>query len=446
MKTGRKRTIGKLAALILGGMLATTMVSSHSPAATPHGAATVISGEAEGPSVLVYLPATQGATTLGTHELLSNVQLNRGTMTLLNTLPDERGAEVPGNPDWVVLIEDSWVLHDADGDTISHPLVRSNRGELAASLVESAIAPSFDEEQPDWQILPMTNAMALGSDGMLVVSLPVREVPTSRRNHWARNMTLDLLVHLDMLEERPTAASLVPDHELGFALYDAEGVGGAGPYRMERIVNTFPGHVPVMRICREDIHDHVLTAFNGAIFPGGSGRGIAVGIREKGVSLLDEYIRNGGGYMGICAGAYFANSGVDVYLNAVPIVHNQPWRKGRGMLDVELTPAGREILGEEFTQFTTRYANGPVYLEDVNPILWEDDPDLVVLGHFRSTVDDPNGEPSKELLDTPAIVSYLHGQGNMIMISPHPETHEELDPMMQRGLLWMSKRSTALIP
>lgn len=438
---------GAFGMLLLGGMMAMAVTPASSPAAgSPPDGATIISAEEEGPSVLVYLPETKGRTTLGPHELLSNVTLKRGTMTLLNSRPQDRGMTVPGDPDWVVLFEESWILGDGESGSIPHPLVRSNRGELAASLVETAILPTFDEEEPTWEILPMTNAQALGNDGMIIVSLPVREVPISRLNHWTRNMTLDLLVHLEMLEERPTAASLVPEHELAFTIYDAEGIGAAGPHRMERIINGFPGHVPVMRICREDIHENVLEAFDGTIFPGGSGRGTAVGIREKGVAILDEYIRNGGGFMGICAGAYFANSGVDVYLNAVPIAHNQPWRKGRGMLDVELTAAGREILGEEFTHFTTRYANGPVYIEEVNPVLWEDDTDLVVLGHFRSTVNDPNGEPSIELLDTPAIITYLHGQGNMIMISPHPETHPEFDPMMQRGLLWMTKRSTAMIP
>lgn len=401
-----------------------------------------IEGAADGPSVLVYLPPTAHSSTLGTWELLSRVELDRGSMTLLAGSPGERVPNLPKDPDWVLLVEESWLLHDTQGEVISHPIVRSNRGDLALNLVQSAVAPSFPEDQPEWSILPMTNAQSFAGEGMIVLTLPTREVPASRRNRWSRNMALDLMVELEMLGERPAPAILVEPHALGFALYDANGIGGIGPHRMERIINEFPDNVPVMRICPEDIHDGILTAFDGAIFPGGSGRGIAVGLQEKGVAILDEYIRGGGGYMGICAGAYFANSGVDVYLRAVPIVHDQPWRKGRGMLDIELTAKGRDILGEEFTTFSTRYGNGPVYLEEVNPLLWEEDSEVTVLAHFRSTVNDPNGEPSEELLDTPAFMSYRHGEGNMILISPHPETHPELFPMLQRALLWMTGRTT----
>src|SRR5690606_8853243 len=103
------------------------------------------------------------------------------------------------------------------------------------------------------------------------------------------------------------------------------------------------------RVCGEDIRDGALAAADVLIFPGGSGRGIGNGIQEKGREEVLNFIRNGGGYLGVCAGAYFAASGSDVYLHAIELKHSQPWPRGRGLIEIELTPEGQKLLGADKT-------------------------------------------------------------------------------------------------
>ena len=51
------------------------------------------------------------------------------------------------------------------------------------------------------------------------------------------------------------------------------------------------------------------------------------------------------------------------------------------------------------------------------------------------------------MLDSPAIQATTFGAGRVLMISPHPETHEELFPLVARGLLWSAQlESAALAP
>jgi len=397
-----------------------------------------LTADQPGPAVVLYLPATGGPTTLGTPELLSGLKLAKGSLTVLLGAPDERAAAVPGKPDWVVVVEAVWG-NPAAASGIQPPTLWSNEAEQVLPIATRAFAGSVSAPSA-LAVTPLPAARRIASAATVILQVPVYDVPPSRRNRWTRNLTLELLLSLEMLTERPTLASLVPTIDLGFALYDSEGVGGTGPRQMERIVNEMPGHVPVMRVCPEDIRDGVLAVFPGVIFPGGSGRGIADALQAEGRQEVWSFVEGGGGYLGICAGAFFATNAIDVYLGAIPLTHNQPWRKGGGMLDVELTTAGQRIFGDEFTTFRTRYNNGPVYLPEANPLDGAAPGAPTVLAWFRSAVNRNDDTPSSEMIDTPAILSTTLGRGNMITISPHPETHPELFPILQRALLWITQR------
>jgi len=268
-------------------------------------------------------------------------------------------------------------------------------------------------------------------------------VPNSRMNRWNRELVVEIMLELGMLAEHPgTSAFLPPNSRTTFALYDAEGIDAPGPPRVERIVNGLGENAALLHVCGEDVRDGILAddSIKSTVFPGGSGTGIANGLADSGREQLTAFIERGGGYLGICAGAYLATPRGNVFLSIVGTNYAMPWQKGIGQVEVELSEEGQTILGEEFATFQTLYENGPVLVHEDGLVPEGDFADVEVWAWFRSAVTNPNGEPSSEMIDTPAIVASTHGNGRVLIISPHPETREELDPMMQRAVQWTAGR------
>lgn len=221
------------------------------------------------------------------------------------------------------------------------------------------------------------------------------------------------------------------------ALYDAEGTGGSGCASLERVVDSTTLRHRVLVVCPEDVREGGLRGAAAVIFPGGSGGGIARALQPAGVAEVRRFVEAGGGYVGICAGAYFAGSGLESYAALVPWRHTQPWAKGRATLDVTLTEAGRRLLGDEFARFTTRYHNGPVYPDVLGQARRAGATTTpLVLGEFATASKDDKGVVHEAMVGTPAIVADTCGKGRVLLLSPHPESHAALNLLVARALAW----------
>ena len=238
----------------------------------------------------------------------------------------------------------------------------------------------------------------------------------------------------------PTAASPWPPGfpaEPTIALYDAEGAGGTGCENLERVVDaTTLGH-RLLPVCPEDIRDGGLRGLAGVVFPGGSGGGIAKALQPAGVAAVRTFVDGGGGYVGICAGAYLAGAGMKTYAALVPWQHTQPWAKGQSTLAVTLTDEGKRLLGSEFATFQTRYHNGPVFPDVLGQsqkagARTQPQP----LAAFASASKDKKGVVHEDMVGAPAIVADVAGKGRVLLISPHPESHEQLDVLVARAIGW----------
>ena len=93
----------------------------------------------------------------------------------------------------------------------------------------------------------------------------------------------------------PVRAAVFDDESLGSNpngilphLFDSESVG------VQKVVNS------------ADIQAGALDHFDVVIFPGGSGVPQAAALGDKGMRAVQEFVRAGGGYVGICAGGFLA--------------------------------------------------------------------------------------------------------------------------------------------
>src|SRR3954467_10807244 len=91
------------------------------------------------------------------------------------------------------------------------------------------------------------------------------------------------------------------------ALYEDEGSKGAAE-KVEKCLKVAPDRFTFKRVTGEDIRNGVLKDFDVIVQGGGSGSGQAKALEEKGRENIKQFVKDGGGYIGICAGSYLASS------------------------------------------------------------------------------------------------------------------------------------------
>lgn len=175
-----------------------------------------------------------------------------------------------------------------------------------------------------------------------------------------------------------------------------------------------------------------LTGYDVLVFPGGSGSGQSKSLGEAGMKNVRDFVNNGGGYVGICAGAYLACSnfswGLGI-LNAGTV--SNKWRRGQGIVDAEATGAHPEILGDVKGIFKVRYNNGPI----LKPGDRTDIPAYTPLVLFRTEMA-LNDTPVGVMVNSPAQAISTFGKGRVFVSSPHPEGTPGLENMIPRGVFW----------
>jgi glutamine amidotransferase-like uncharacterized protein len=222
-------------------------------------------------------------------------------------------------------------------------------------------------------------------------------------------------------------------------MYDGPGASGSNLNNIERIAKS-AGHL-FTRFKGEQLRGHHLRDADVVVFPGGSGSGEARGIGDEGLAIVRRFIQNGGGYVGICAGAYLGTCKYSWGLKVcnVQTVDSAHWKRGTGDVKVQLTDEGRKIFGEVREEFLIRYANGPL----LGPSTMHDLPGFKVLAEFRSELAE-NGAPTGVMIHTPAIVSGEFGRGRLILLSPHAEHKEQTEFIIVRALNWAAGRDRSV--
>jgi putative intracellular protease/amidase len=198
---------------------------------------------------------------------------------------------------------------------------------------------------------------------------------------------------------------------LRVALFDDDGSFGKGVPTVTAQLGKAAG-ITVTMLKGAQIGDGTLAndAFDVVIFTGGSGSKQSKAIGESGLAQVKSFVEKGGGYIGICAGAYLACDGFSwgaKILDAKTV--SSKWKRGKGDVKIEPTDKGREILGFPSGQLDVRYANGPIYKND---------------------------SPKGAMVNSPAMVAGTFGKGRVICSSPHPEQTAGMESFIVRAVRW----------
>jgi glutamine amidotransferase-like uncharacterized protein len=216
------------------------------------------------------------------------------------------------------------------------------------------------------------------------------------------------------------------------AIYDGTGSGDSGIVNVEDRAHQIRG-AKVTRLAPAEVGTANLgSLYDVIVFSGGSGSKQGNAIGPAGRDNVREFVRNGGGYVGVCAGAYLACSNFEWslgILNARTV--SGKWRRGRGFLDLSLSPEGRTLFGPVNDTFKIRYNNGPI----IKPAGRDDVPAYTTVATFLTEVAE-NDTPVGIQVGSPAQAIGTFGKGRVFISSPHPENTPGLENMIPRALLW----------
>ena len=223
------------------------------------------------------------------------------------------------------------------------------------------------------------------------------------------------------------------------AVYDDNGGGGRGSDNVELSLSDDTTFF-TKRVSADEIRLGVLNTFDVVVQAGGSGSKQAKTLEESGVDSIRQFVNRGGGYLGICAGAYLStveyrwSLGI---LNAT-VIDREHWNRGGGVVKIRLTPKGKLFFNATEDTISLNYNQGPLLAQADKPNLQA----YQELAVFETEIAE-NGALEGIMVGLTAIAQGEFGEGRVIAISPHPEKSPELQYMISTSVKWCAKRDRA---
>lgn len=256
------------------------------------------------------------------------------------------------------------------------------------------------------------------------------------------------------LEKKQTSAGNPKAGKLKIAYFCWSGKNGehkAWPWLVERVQDEFY----LEQVDGQDIRNGVLikNGFDVLVIPGGMAPRHHEHLKIAGRKQILQFVEQGGGYIGFCAGAYLAcgTSPNDEYepanwnygLIRAAIKDLDHWNRGSGdHCEVEFSTLGQQIINngqDKKAGSIYRYANGPLF-ELLDESLDPKAGAPIVFATFQTEFT-KNDAPKGVMIGTPAIVGGTYGKGRVIACSPHPEKSQlKYAKDLKNMLLWAGSK------
>lgn len=199
-----------------------------------------------------------------------------------------------------------------------------------------------------------------------------------------------------------------------------------------------------------------LDEFDLLIFPGGSGGAIATALGIDGCAEVEKFVKNGGGVIGICAGAYLIAKGYSnetswLELIDAEILDVANWARGTGNVRVKVEDATHPVTAGFEGVLTAYYYNGPLLAVEEPPGesffqkllgLFKRKKETVeteplpydILMTFTSAVQPT--EAGQRMIGTPALVTAEYEEGRCVWFSFHPELTSGMEKLLLQAAIW----------
>jgi len=229
--------------------------------------------------------------------------------------------------------------------------------------------------------------------------------------------------------------SAVPSAPVRVAVFQDSGVSknSAG---LVVLLKRYPD-LKVETLSAEAIRGGKLAGQDVVVFPGGSGSKEAAALEPAGRQAVRSFVEQGGGYLGICAGAYLASADYEWSLHILDakVLDRAHWARGSGDVEVCLAPAAQQLFAVAGERQTILYWQGPLLAPAGKPEI----PDYESLGTFATEIA-KNGAPRGVMIGTTAIARGTFGAGRVLCFSPHPERTPATEAHVRAAIRWAAKR------
>ena len=188
-------------------------------------------------------------------------------------------------------------------------------------------------------------------------------------------------------------------------------------------------------ITTSDIANGCLDSLDAIIFPGGSGSRQYLNLGHKNHDRIRNFVANGGGALGICAGAYlFTNTPDYASLSisgaeAIDIEHDN---RGHGLSKITLSDEGK-ILFPELADRDTSYV---MYFEGPVIINADDTINYTSFGTMESDVHEEGNAPANMTNGKPFFIGNRYGKGKVFSSVGHPEYTPGMHWIIPRIVRW----------
>ncbi|MBR2643222.1 MAG: hypothetical protein IKD46_08850 [Lentisphaeria bacterium] len=197
------------------------------------------------------------------------------------------------------------------------------------------------------------------------------------------------------------------------AFYVDKGSRGGGVVHLARLL-TYSPQVEMTMVNGQDLRDGKLKNFDVIVMPGGSSRLQMESMAPAGVEALRDFVKNGGAYIGICAGCHITLDRPN-RARILPCKYDGDAVGAAGEVPVDLSKEGAAILDIPAGRYTVTYSLGPILRE----AQWQHG-DCQTLAVYKGSIG-PIDRPGKSFYNTPAMVYGNFGKGKVIATSFHPE-------------------------
>jgi putative intracellular protease/amidase len=182
-----------------------------------------------------------------------------------------------------------------------------------------------------------------------------------------------------------------------------------------------------------------LRGFDVAVFPGGRARRQAAELDDDGRRAVRHFVCEGGGFVGICGGAFLATDAYDVGVLKADVLSGMVdvpgegqkslQERGAGTVQIAFNDAGREVFPDS-NAVSIWYSGGPIFLREIG----EKPCRFTALATYVSEV--CQWDPQRgTMIGTPAIVAARFGKGTVIAFSPHPEMTNKTEGLLRFAVL-----------
>jgi glutamine amidotransferase-like uncharacterized protein len=173
----------------------------------------------------------------------------------------------------------------------------------------------------------------------------------------------------------------------------------------------------VTRVKALFINNEPLDEFRILCFPGGNMYEYAQDLSSEGKEKIRDFVRDGGGYIGICGGSYFAAERVFWQGEQLPMEPLALYPGiSRGPID-EIAPAPERVMAE-------------IYFDIHHPVTWGE-PDTAWILYWMGPALLPDEGAEVDVLGRydiggdPAVLAFEYGEGRVFLIGAHPEFEED---------------------